>query len=445
MWYPDIKLTRTIRLAIMVTLIMSFFIISPIIIFYASGYRFDFNSYKIKKTGIIAIDVTPKDARMTLNNSILNKTSPLQLTNRAPGIYPLRIQRDGYLPWTKTIHVESNQTTYITNLYLFLDVLPTLEFQMQGTTLSSTYSSDGRFVSILNKIDNTVYEVHLFDGEKETESIIWHGESHIRPILIWSLHAPRLAILSQPDTTAEQRIETINAEHIQRTQTYLLTSTSTLRMQWQEHGNDILYVNKKKDILALSNGNIQTIAATTSSLWFVDSNEEIWSISSTHELWKNDTLIFPMLKDGRIAEIVDTRTNNVIVKTDTDICILWLDSGETTCIPVTHIFPRIYGKSWSTWILWSEWEVYELKENGDSILLTRTNEPLYSLSASTKNNSLFFGFDTNITAFDPQFRTTHILFSGESHIQSIATQDAGDYILFHTSINERNGIYKRML
>ena len=101
------KLTRPVRLGIMLFLIAVFCIAAPAIILYTAGYRYDFKTQKIKQTGVISIDVLPRSAAVFLNDVRIQKSLPIRLPNRAPGAYRLRIEADGYKPWEKDITVES--------------------------------------------------------------------------------------------------------------------------------------------------------------------------------------------------------------------------------------------------------------------------------------------------------------------------------------------------
>ncbi len=444
MWHPDIRLTRTFRLTFMIILIVSFFVISPILILYTAGYRFDLKTFQVKKTGVLTIDVEPNDARIFLNDIALTKSLPIRLPNRAPGSYALRIEKDGYLSWTNTVQVESTQTTYVTDLYLFLDILPTFEFDTSHAT-EVAYSPDGQFVAMSRVPDDTtnIYEVVLYSLSTEESTILWRNETSKAPVLMWSYHAPLLAVIADiPEATTT--IEVVDARNPDATETYILATSSTPHIQWHEDGDPVLYVERDHVILALSNGTTSTKATVSSSLWFVDNSGDVWSIYD-NTVFKNNTPVIARINADSITQIMDTRASHILVRTDQDISIVWLDSGNSTHIPATNIFPRTYGKNWSTWILWSEWEVSELLESGDVVLLTRTNRPLKGVSASTKHEALFFSFDHDVIAFHPHFRTSHTLFSGDAAIKNIATHEKGDYIIFETSINNNQGIYKRSL
>lgn len=444
MWYPNIRLTRTFRLTFMILLIASFFIISPILILYTAGYRFDIGTFELKKTGVLTIEVTPKEARVSLNEIPITKSSPIRLANRAPGSYSLRIEKEGYLPWAHTVQVHSTQTTYVTDLFLFLDVLPTFEWDTSHA-IETTHAPDGTFVATthISDSDAAIYEVMLYHVPSETQTVLWRGTSSNKPILVWSRHAPLLAIVLSTPTAS--MIKTIDATNPDDAQTHEITPPVVPNIQWHETGQANIYIEEQKNtIYSLTNGISKPISTVSSSLWFVDDSNDVWNIADG-SLWKNNLLVRSGLNDIHITDIIDTHATHIVARNTDTVFVLWLNSDTITQITASHVFPRAYGDDTSTWILWSDWEILELTEQGDIALLTRTNEPIQHVTASTKHNTLFFSFGESIVSFHPHYRTTHTLFKGKKTIHSLVADHEGNYILFETSLNNNTGIYKRLL
>ena len=67
------RLTRRIRRIIMGLLFLSFFVMSPLIILYTAGYRYDITQHKIKQKGVLSVDIKPTDATVYLNNIKIDK------------------------------------------------------------------------------------------------------------------------------------------------------------------------------------------------------------------------------------------------------------------------------------------------------------------------------------------------------------------------------------
>jgi hypothetical protein len=118
MEYPGTKFTRPIRLAMLILFIVAFFVISPLIILYTAGYRYDWQNGLLKETGSISIDIEPRNATASLNGIKLQKDLPIRFNNITPGKYNLHLTASGYMDWFKEIEVKNKQTNYIKEISL---------------------------------------------------------------------------------------------------------------------------------------------------------------------------------------------------------------------------------------------------------------------------------------------------------------------------------------
>lgn len=93
-------------------IIISFFIVlflglgTLIAVFYGKGYRFDFSDTRsiLKGTGLLVATSTPDGAQVLIDDHLTTATN--NTINLAPGQYKVRIFKDGYFPWEKTITVQ---------------------------------------------------------------------------------------------------------------------------------------------------------------------------------------------------------------------------------------------------------------------------------------------------------------------------------------------------
>lgn len=88
--------------------ILSFVIISFFLILRASGYVLNLKAKTIEKTGLIVISSDPKGALLYINGKYKEKT-PCTLNYLKPGLYHLKIEKDGYKGWEKTERVEAGK------------------------------------------------------------------------------------------------------------------------------------------------------------------------------------------------------------------------------------------------------------------------------------------------------------------------------------------------
>lgn len=106
------------RLLLIISLLL-FLIISPILVFYAVGYRFSFENKEIRLVGMIDVSALPKDASVYINDKFVNIGTPQTVKNLFPRQYEVKLQKEGYTTWGKKVFVESKKVTWIKNARLF--------------------------------------------------------------------------------------------------------------------------------------------------------------------------------------------------------------------------------------------------------------------------------------------------------------------------------------
>lgn len=79
---------------------------TTIAVLYGRGYRFGFNQGKIdlSRTGLLVATSTPDGAQVFINDHLTTATD--NTINLTPGEYTVRIFKEGYFPWEKTIKIQ---------------------------------------------------------------------------------------------------------------------------------------------------------------------------------------------------------------------------------------------------------------------------------------------------------------------------------------------------
>jgi len=124
------KKTRTLLFFI---LLFCFMVIAPSIVFYSWGYRFNFETKKIVKTGAFYFKVLPKSAQISIapldskgnvikEKEIIKKTDfffgAALIENLLPKKYQIEIKKDGLYSWKKILELKENQVTEAKNIVL---------------------------------------------------------------------------------------------------------------------------------------------------------------------------------------------------------------------------------------------------------------------------------------------------------------------------------------
>lgn len=154
-----------------------FAIASIIIILFAQGWRFDFYSFRLVKTGGIFIKTMIPDAKIYINDKYIGTTAGLLsytklVDNLAPKNYNLFIYKEGYYPWNKTVEVKNglvNELPYITLLPLELKKIKVAELPNQ--TIADFSIEDEKIKIIANKKTGNS-KIYDFKGQLISREII---------------------------------------------------------------------------------------------------------------------------------------------------------------------------------------------------------------------------------------------------------------------------------
>jgi len=117
-------MTRKFRRFIFLIFTIFFVVCSIIVVLFAQGYRFNFNSLKIVKTGGIFIKTSTGGAKIYINDKYVESTSGILshstlISGLAPKNYNVFIYKESYYPWNKTVEVKNGMVIELNSILLF--------------------------------------------------------------------------------------------------------------------------------------------------------------------------------------------------------------------------------------------------------------------------------------------------------------------------------------
>lgn len=121
LWYEKLQMRNSFRKFIFIIALLAFFVITPIIILYAIGYRPDFNNKSLKKVGMLIIESKPDKANVFINNKLGAEKTPYKIKNLMPGDYEIKISKDGFSGWSKKLSIRSKEVNWASHILLFFE------------------------------------------------------------------------------------------------------------------------------------------------------------------------------------------------------------------------------------------------------------------------------------------------------------------------------------
>lgn len=203
----NIKRTRLIVTALISLLLLSGTIIA---IMFAKGYRPSLNQKTINGTGLLAASSYPKQASVYINDKLTTTTD--DTINLLPETYTIRITKEGFLPWEKTLKIQKELVT-TTDARLFPSV-PSLTAATFTGVSNPTPSPDGQKIAyIVTSADtankNGIYILDTsnnplgFQRQPSQISTTTSQYSLDNAKLLWSPDAKQLLLVfTNPDQTS---------------------------------------------------------------------------------------------------------------------------------------------------------------------------------------------------------------------------------------------------
>ncbi len=161
-------MTKKTRRFIFYTFFILFVIIALIIIFYAQGFDFDWQTKSLFKGGAFYFKSYPKEADIYINNQYQGRTNKF-IKRLLPKEYSVKISKSNYQDWQKTMEVKSKLVTEAKNVFLIKNNL----------SLNLVTKNDVKYFSFSPNNKRVVYltgptpALHLIDITNNTDSQIY--------------------------------------------------------------------------------------------------------------------------------------------------------------------------------------------------------------------------------------------------------------------------------
>jgi hypothetical protein len=150
-----------------------FLIISPILVLYSQGYRFDFEKKTFVKTGGLFIKAQPKQVEIFLNGKLAKKTDlffgSALIQNLLPKKYKIEVKKDGFFTWEKNLEIQSGKVTEVKNIILFPKKI---EFEKLANSIEDFYPLSDKKRIILKEKNEDGWSLSLYDPEKKLITLL---------------------------------------------------------------------------------------------------------------------------------------------------------------------------------------------------------------------------------------------------------------------------------
>jgi len=157
-----------------------FLLLAPALVVYAYGWRLDLKTFRPVKIGGVFLRNLPSDALIKIDNKSAERQARQTLTgtlinNLLPGEYQIEVNKEGYLPWRKTVAVAPAAVTESLPIILIpekpsetsLLKRPLLDFWVSDSKLIYQDLNGGYYLMDTGEAGSRINLSLLFDSLKQ--------------------------------------------------------------------------------------------------------------------------------------------------------------------------------------------------------------------------------------------------------------------------------------
>ncbi len=439
-------MTLTIRRILYLSFAAVFIAVAPVLVLYASGYRFNFYKKKIEKTGSLFISTTPPTVNIKINNTFLtDQTTPLKLNYLMPNDYYVTISKKGFTSWQKKLTVYPGKITFAEHIYLFKSKP---NFQKIAPKNTDFWTYNPRLDFILWQEENG--EFYLYNLLTKNKKNIFQQPTKIKQSR-WSDDYTKLMLLTDKylliwDTALPTQINKISLPAI------------FTNCRWDQDDDNTIYCQEENKIWLTTTDKpkfnlIQNFTAEE-ILDFYKQNNNLYLIIYTPATHTTYLKIIPpaspssknwpdfILPSSAGYKFISINGNTVTIR-DTklkNIYQLNLSRQESSFNSASQIIQNAidgkYNKD-GQFAYFNNWEVWLLQQNQGK-LITRQTDKIIDIFWYTSDNYLVIIEEdgAKIIELDDRDKRNYAQFNSPSPIKKAALSKNGKYIIWQFGTGE---------
>jgi hypothetical protein len=152
-------------------IVILYLVVSALTLFFAYGYRYDFQKSNVQKTSIVDVAGRENNVGVFLDGTQQAQVIPFQIKNVLPGKHILNVSKEGFLPWQRKLVVEEDIVSIVEDVFLvpavvaekttLIKTFDSLEKVYAGEDFAAAVVPGGKELSL-----TTLYEKDPFKDEK---------------------------------------------------------------------------------------------------------------------------------------------------------------------------------------------------------------------------------------------------------------------------------------
>jgi len=230
------------RLLVNLLILLVLSVGTTIAIQYAKGYRPNIQDRSIQGTGLLSLTSHPKDARVIINDRLTTVTDDkLYLT---PGTYTIKIEKDGFHPWTKIVPIKPELVSSVdTRLFPLIPATTPITFYQVTNAVINPEGTKIVYVVSQSPLDsdNGLYIYSLTGNLLGSQNLQIAGSDrdYAKSMLVWSPDSSQILAVFTEKTKSGEKITSSNLLSTRSLNQTKTTADVTYRLpliisEWQD-------------------------------------------------------------------------------------------------------------------------------------------------------------------------------------------------------------------
>lgn len=150
------------RRFLVISIAVIYFIVTPALIFYAAGWRYNIRTNNVERVGAILVETEPRGATVILNGTEQTKKTPMTIKNVLADEYTVTITKNGYHDWTTRTEVTSQETSKVTEVHLLKKEATVIHSVAEGV-IKGQQSPDQDLIAIYSNTTFSIFQISSLD------------------------------------------------------------------------------------------------------------------------------------------------------------------------------------------------------------------------------------------------------------------------------------------
>lgn len=443
-------MSQRLRTILFIGFLACFFTITPLVMLYAAGYKFNSENRSIQKTGMLDIETSPKGALIHIDGKLQEKislaalvrkpeaiTTPAKIKNLLPGEYLLKISSEGYWDWERKVNIYPGQALNFEDIALVRKEMP---MAVTGSGLAEALLSPGHNKYLFNIEGGQ----QIFDIENESTTTLNNKPGEV---LAWSEGADKAIIGSRVYSLSNGSSAGLPVG----------IPDNSLHLKFDQNDNSVLYYISGRSIYRIGlNGKSAEKIVDNASDDFIARGDEIMYISRTDNKVYLNFYSLALDNNSRKIELpfsqkyefIESRKNLISLMDRERMALYIIDKNSFS--PIILSLNDVSKVDWindNSFLYSNDFEIWGVDLNNRSKwLFTRLSQPITEALWHPDGKFIIFTSENTLNILDidgPEKKTTELIRMDSVKSPTLGAQ--GESVYFFGTVGGQKALYKLRL